>query len=376
MNKTEIKELYLRIFNGFNLRCNDYHLYKVQTTIQKYNLNKDDVSKIFYNIKGTFDFISYALHNYDINLAFVFDSYCTTIIDKRDYNLKSAEYIKVVNDYEKELKDREDYIVNTKSEINDLVGLSDLKVELDKLIAFAKISKEKVNHGMPNPENTLHLVFSGNPGTGKTTVARHIGQIYKSLGLLEKGHLVEVGRQDLVAKYIGHTAKLVEAKVNEALQGVLFIDEAYSLTTYKDNNDFGQEAIQTLLKLMEDHRDKLAVIIAGYPTEISLFLKSNPGLESRFSTTLNFKDYNSSELIKILLRFGKKDQIQFTKEALFKIEYIFNEKFGANGTHNNARFVRNYYESIIKNQSERIYKKNEWDKIDLETIEAVDIINL
>lgn len=190
------------------------------------------------------------------------------------------------------------------AKLHALVGLQTVKREIDTLVNLAKVSQMRRERKLPVPELSLHLVFSGNPGTGKTTVARIVSQIYGKLGLISKGHLVEVDRSQMVAGYVGQTAPKVAAVVEQALGGVLFIDEAYSLMS-KGGQDYGAEAIETLLKLMEDHRDDLVVIAAGYGEEMEAFLSSNPGLRSRFSRTIDFPDYTPEETLEIFERQAK-----------------------------------------------------------------------
>lgn len=253
--------------------------------------------------------------------------------------------------------------------LDTLIGLEQVKREIHNLINVVKIRKEKLIRGLKVTPATLHLVFTGNPGTGKTIVARMIGKIYLELGLLKRGHCVEVSRAELVGEYIGHTAPKTTKKFNEAIGGVLFIDEAYSLTQ-GTVNDFGKEAVSTLLKLMEDSRDEIVVIVAGYPNEMDIFMKSNPGLKSRFPTNINFADYGIEEKILILEKYCNESNFKLSVGAKEKTTLLM-ENFSLNS---NARSVRNLFELIIKNQAVRLSKlMGNYSNEQLITFEQEDI---
>ena len=198
------------------------------------------------------------------------------------------------------------------------------------------------------------MVFSGNPGTGKTTVARLLGQVYHDMGILSANNVIEVSRHDLVGEFVGHTAPKTQKVFEKALGGILFIDEAYSL--FKEGNDFGAEAVETLLKLMEDNRERIIVIFAGYPKEMEILLSSNPGLRSRFSKTLNFDDYNKEELFQIFTNMISEYHNILTEGAKFKIEHLIDTYFDAGAFNSNARAIRNIFEEAIKRQSLRLSK--------------------
>ena len=258
-------------------------------------------------------------------------------------------------------------------ELDDLVGLDAVKEEVKSLINLIKVRALRKKHNMPLIEMSFHMVFTGNPGTGKTTVARLIAGIYRELGLLSKGQLIESDRSGLVAGYVGQTAIKVREVVEKALGGVLFIDEAYSL---KGNaqNDFGDEAIETLVKLMEDHRDDLVVIVAGYNEEMHEFLKSNTGLTSRFNKFINFADYTTEELILIMDSMTSKAGFKMSPEAKAKVvEYVEGLDEHARAEFGNARGIRNLFERVVVNQANRISRIPDPQFEDLELIMEEDI---
>ncbi len=239
-------------------------------------------------------------------------------------------------------------------ELNEMTGLEEVKAMISKLINFVQFQHKKKEMGLTVEEVSLNMVFVGNPGTGKTTVARIVSKIFKEMGLLKKGHLVEVTREDLVGQYVGHTGAKTLDKVKEAYGGVLFIDEAYSLNS-KYENDFGKEAIATLIKEMEDNRDKLAVIMAGYTDEMNELLNINPGITSRIGFTIQFEDYKPAEMIEIFKSFCKKGNYTLklsAEEKLFEIfKYLYQHRDRNFG---NGRLVRQYFEQIKMKQAERV----------------------
>lgn len=270
-------------------------------------------------------------------------------------------------------KKAEEPRIDSMSELDSLIGLAKVKEEVRSLKNFVEVQQKREKQGLKKASVSYHCVFSGSPGTGKTTVARIVASIYKNLGLLKKGHLVEVQRADLVAEYLGQTAPKVNAKIDEALDGILFIDEAYTLAQGKDDS-FGQEAIDTLLKRMEDDRERLVVIVAGYSNEIKSFIDSNPGLQSRFNRYINFEDYSHIELMEIFLRNIRKGEYNITEEAHRKAFQIIYREVQKKDTHfGNARFVRNLFEKVIQRQANRLSKIANPSKAQLMEITEDDI---
>ena len=258
-------------------------------------------------------------------------------------------------------------------QLDKLIGLESVKEEVNKLTNFIKVQNLRKQKGMNAITISYHCVFTGNPGTGKTTVARIVAQIYRELGILKKGQLVETDRSGLVAEYVGQTAVKTNKIIDSALDGVLFIDEAYSLVQ-GGGNDYGKEAIATLLKRMEDDRDRLVVILAGYDNEMKLFIDSNPGLQSRFNRYIHFSDYNSEELMAIFKLNLKKFDYELTNDAEQKISHLFSyavshkdQNFG------NGRYARNVLEKTLENQATRLASVSEITEQMLRTIEENDI---
>lgn len=260
------------------------------------------------------------------------------------------------------------------AELDSLIGLTSVKEEVRNLINLLKIIEIREKNGLKAPPVTKHFVFTGNPGTGKTTVARLLSKIYCSLGILSKGHIVEVDRSGMVAGYMGQTAIKVKEVVDKAIGGVLFIDEAYALSNETPGGDFGQEAIDTLVKAMEDNRDNLIVIVAGYPDLMEKFVSSNPGLKSRFQKTLHFEDYNARELYHVFNRFCKINDYKLSPDAS---DYLMDRlhDYTAHKTKDfgNARDMRNFLDLAISNQANRLLTEDLSDTEALVTLTPSDL---
>lgn len=239
--------------------------------------------------------------------------------------------------------------------LNQLVGLDRVKRKVNDLIAFQKVQLLRKKSGLHSPKSTMHLAFTGNPGTGKTTVARIVGRIYRKLGLLSKGHFMEVSRTDLIAGYQGQTAHKVKEVIEKAKGGVLFIDEAYSITENDHSDSYGRECLTELTKALEDYREDLVVIVAGYTEPMKQFFESNPGLKSRFNTFIEFDDYSTKELMDILGRMSQNEDYVISDRAKEKLCQQINKSLESKEKEfSNGRFVRNIFESMIMNQARRV----------------------
>lgn len=257
-------------------------------------------------------------------------------------------------------------------QLDALIGLQSVKKVIQEIQAYALIQKYRSMVHLTCEPMALHTIFTGNPGTGKTTVARIFSQMLKELGILQKGHTVEVERADLVAQYIGQTAQKTREVLKQAAGGLLFIDEAYSLARGGER-DFGKEAIDTLVKAMEDQRDSLVVILAGYPRPMEAFLATNPGLRSRFPVTITFPDYSDIELYKIALGMFEQREYTLTSHAQQElIREIRRLRHGDQASFGNARAVRNLVEQVIRRQAVRLAKKQSLTKDELTVITPID----
>lgn len=242
-------------------------------------------------------------------------------------------------------------------ELNDLVGLENVKRQVNDLILYQTVQKLRRSRGFNSAKNTLHMAFMGNPGTGKTTVARIVGHVYKQIGLLSKGHFVEVSRTDLIAGYQGQTALKVKQVIENAKGGVLFIDEAYSITENDHSDSYGRECLTELTKALEDYRDDLVVIVAGYTEPMNLFFQSNPGLRSRFNTFIEFDDYNPDELLRILENICVKNDYKISEKLKMAVrDYFIFETTKKDDHFANGRLARNIYDDLVMNQARRVSK--------------------
>jgi len=260
-------------------------------------------------------------------------------------------------------------------ELESLVGLENIKQNVKSLINYVKVRELREENKLPNPPLSLHMVFTGKPGTGKTTVARIIAELYEAIGVLSKGHLVEVDRSGLVAGFVGQTAIKTSEAVESALGGILFIDEAYALSPdMSSGNDYGREAIETLIKMMEDHRNDLIIIAAGYNEPMERFISSNPGLESRFNRYFYFEDYNSEELYDIFNNMCKKSEYILSDDAITYAREHFNRNYeNRDENFSNARYVRNFFENIVAVHSDRISSINGHTREDLVKVISKDL---
>lgn len=258
------------------------------------------------------------------------------------------------------------------AELDSYIGLQTVKEEVHNLINMASVYQLRRQHGLPTTDMSLHLVFTGNPGTGKTMMARMMARIYRSLDILSRGQLVEVDRSGLVAGYVGQTALKTQKVIEKAMGGVLFIDEAYALNG-KSENDFGQEAIDTVLKAMEDHRDDLVVIVAGYDGLMDEFIHSNPGLESRFNRFLHFADYTAEELLAIFRMQCEKGCYILEPEAEAPLRSLLERRMADAASFGNARGVRNLFEQILVRQAGRLAGQASVNREDLTRITAADV---
>lgn len=260
-------------------------------------------------------------------------------------------------------------------ELGELVGLQEMKKVVKEIYAWIYVNKKREEAGLKAEKQVLHMMFKGNPGTGKTTVARLIGKLFCDMNVLAKGHLIEAERADLVGEYIGHTAQKTRDLVKKAIGGILFVDEAYSLARGGEK-DFGKEAIDTLVKHMEDKQHEFILILAGYQREMEDFLRTNPGLVSRFPIIVDFPDYTVDELMEICMRMLKEREYLLSKEAEWKLREHLNQMKTVMlpSAFSNGRYIRNVLEKSIRTQAMRLLMVDRYEKMELMTIEGKDLI--
>ena len=260
------------------------------------------------------------------------------------------------------------------ADLNSLTGLESVKKEVNSLVNLIKVRELRRKGGLRSPEIALHLVFTGNPGTGKTTVARLFAEICRALGVLKRGHLIEVDRSGLIGGYVGQTALKTKQVIESAPDGVLFIDEAYSLTRSKSENDYGAECIATLLKAMEDYRDSLIVIVAGYADLMTDFLESNPGLRSRFTKEVHFPDYTREGLWLIFDHIVEVNGFKLAADTVDSARAQIERIYGSRGSNfGNAREMRTFFESVVQRQANRLALEVNPSPKQLQVLESVDI---
>ena len=348
LNNEEIKEICLKMVNDFELKAERQVEIDVQidNSYVDYLISSYEPGKGVYSIKPILD------KTYDLLVDAALKEDKLEVI-RLKYN--GSVFIEFNNkSMELKLDDSEIQRKEIEEELNDIVGLDEVKTYLNSLEQHLKISKLRAKKGLKTAEVSKHMIFTGNPGTGETTIARIVSKMMKVAGVLENGQLVEVSRSDLVGKYVGHTAPLTMSVVNSALGGVLFIDEAYSLYRGKDDS-FGLEAIDTLVKAMEDHRDDLIVILAGYKKEMESFLDANSGLKSRFANIINFPDYTGEQMLQIAQNIARGKDYVIDEEASAKLlEYFTMVQSKEDSTSGNGRLARNVVEAAILKQSRRV----------------------
>ncbi|WP_078554524.1 stage V sporulation protein K [Bacillus alkalicellulosilyticus] len=291
------------------------------------------------------------------------------VLNQNNDKSKDTEQFTFLNEEE---RDKHYVLERIENELKQLVGLQDVKAFLKEVYAWLYINNCRKDEGLKTSKQALHMIFKGNPGTGKTTVARMIAKFFHEMNVLSKGHLIEAERADLVGEYIGHTALKTRELIKKAMGGILFIDEAYSLSRGGEK-DFGKEAIDTLVKAMEDQQHDFILILAGYSKEMDYFMSLNPGLPSRFPLTIDFPDYSTEELMDITKGMLSEREYILTRQAEHKIkELVRRGKTDSSQAFSNGRFVRNILEQAIRKQAVRLLQEPNRDRQTLATLEACD----
>ncbi|MEC1771506.1 stage V sporulation protein K [Schinkia azotoformans] len=297
------------------------------------------------------------------------------VLNNENKTFKITKVSKSLEKQQEMIHSKHEPLKRIEAEMSVLVGMEEMKKIIKEIYAWIYINKVREEHGLQAGSQVLHMLFKGNPGTGKTTVARLIGKLLKEMNALSKGHLIEAERADLVGEYIGHTAQKTRDLIKKAMGGILFVDEAYSLARGGEK-DFGKEAIDTLVKNMEDKQNAFILILAGYAKEMDQFLNLNPGLRSRFPLVIEFPDYTVDQLMEIAKKMMTERQYVFSKEAEWKLrEQLQNIKYNRSShVFSNGRYIRNVIEKAVRTQAMRLLMNDSYEKTELETILSEDLV--